>query len=322
MKTNYNTVSYNEYVCALNEIAIISNNGQLNEGMLDSLKGLTGRIGELISNAKKTMAEVLDDTKLETKDLIKAFKNKEVFNVLKRFGFSIKKMLSATKQGVKYLNAGLSKVFKEIHNNKIVQKIHSGVMTVDEFINKHPILNKVGGVVVAGILLWIWLNMSFTGVSLDYDIDQGALLDALAGKYSLADLFTSPDGLKTIAFLSLGLSGISVTGYLGSTAYNLTMSIIYTALQKSNFKDGTIMNIIKKKAHSLAEQNKLPKKLSFKEYISETKHVFFKFSYGNSKSITVDAENFEDAVQKFTKKTGMKPNTIKSMDLVEQKETV
>ena len=259
-------VSYNDYVVALDEIAVISENGQLNEGILDSLKGLTGKIGELISTAKKTMADILDNTKLETKDLIRAFKNKEVFNILKKFSFSIKKMYSMYRKGVKAINGGLGKIFKEIHNNKIVQKIHSGVIAVDEFIEKHPMINRIGGVVVAGILFWIWLNMSFTGVSLDYDINQGAVLDALAGNFSLADLFTSPDGLKTVAFLALGLSGVSVTGYLGSTAYNLTMSIIYTALQKSNFKDNSIMAKIKKKTRELAEET-IPKQLSFKEFL-------------------------------------------------------
>lgn len=276
MNKNYKqyreNVSYTDYVRALDEIAVISENGQLNEGILDSLKGLTGKVGELISTAKKTMAEVLDDTKLETKDLIRAFKNKEVFNVLKKFGFSIKKMLSVYSKGLKAINGGLGKIFKEIHKNKIVQKIHSGVMTVDEFIDKHPMINRVGGVVVAGILFWIWLNMSFTGVSLDYDINQGAVLDALAGNFSLADLFSSPDGLKTIAFLALGLSGLSVTGYLGSTAYNLTVSIIYTALQKSNFKDGTVMAKLKKKTRSLAEET-LPKELSFKDYLQLTRET-------------------------------------------------
>jgi len=260
----YNNITYDEYVDALNEIALLDENGQLNEGILDSLSGLTGKVGKFISTAKKTMGELVDSTKLETRDIIKAFKNREIFSVLKKVGFSIKKLLMMLKAGQKALNGGLNKIFKEIHNHKILQKIHSGVMTVDEFINKYPILNKIGGIAVAGILLWIWLNMSFTGASLDFDIDQSSLLDALAGNYSLADLFTSPTGLKTIAFLAVGLSGISVIAYFPVTAYNLTMSIIYTGLKKSNFKDQSTMHKIKHHIFKIAE--KCDYKMSFKQF--------------------------------------------------------
>ena len=261
----YENVTYNDYLDALDEIAILDQDGQLNEGMLDALSGLTGKVGAFISNAKKSMSEIIDTTKLETKDLIKAFKNKEIFNVLKKVGFSVKKLLAMLKAGQKALNGGLAKIFKEIHNNKIIQKIHSGVMTVDEFINKYPILNRIGGIAVAGALLWVWLNMSFTGASLDYDIDQSAVLDALSGNYSLADLFSSPDGLKTLAFLALGLSGVSVVSYFPATAYNLTMSIVYTALKKSNFKDNSTMNKIKQKIFAVAESYPTGK-MSFKQY--------------------------------------------------------
>lgn len=263
---NFDDVTYAEYVDALNEVSILDEKGMLNEGILSTLTGLTGKVGELISNAKKSVGDLLDTTSLKTKDLIKAFKNKEIFNVLKKFGFNIKKMLKAVKSAQKLVNGGLGKVFKELHNTKIFQKIHKGVITIDEVLEKYPILKKIGGIAVAGLLLWIWLNMSFTGASLDYDIDQSALLDALAGNYSLADLFTSPAGLKTIAFLALGLSGVSVTGYLGSTAYNLTMSIIYTALRKSSFKDGSVLHKIKKHAFNLAEDYD-DKLLSFKGYL-------------------------------------------------------
>ena len=257
-------VSYQDYIIALDEVAILSQNGQLNEGVLDSLGGLTGKIGKLISMVKTNVSTIIDETGLDTTDLIKAFKNREVFNVLKEFGFNLKKLASAYGKGKKALNGGLSKVFKDIHKNKIIQKINSGAITVDEFLKKYPILTRVGGVVVAGILLWVWLNTSFTGLSLDNDINQSALIDALSGNYSLADLFTSPKGLKTIAFLAFGLSGIYLS--IGSSVSNIIMSIIYTGLQKSNFKDGTTLDKIKKKTRTLAEETN-HKKLTFKEFL-------------------------------------------------------
>ena len=305
--------SYDDYVKSLDEIQQLDNSGLLNEGIISSLTGLTGKLAEFISIAKKTMGEIVDTTKLDVKDIIKAFKNKEVFNVLKKFGFSIKKIFGAYSKALKLINGGLGKVFKKLHNSKVFQKIHDGTMKVDEVLKEYPILKKIGGVAVAGLLVWIWLNMSFTGVSLDFDINQGAVLDALSGNYSLADLFSSPDGLKTLSFLALGLSGMSVTGYLGSTAYNLTVSIIYTALQKSNFKDGSAMDKIKKKVHQLAEH----KILSFSSYLQEKNHKFWKMKYGKNKEIIIDAESFDDALVIFTRKTGLKSSTIKSSDLVE-----
>lgn len=262
MKTNLETISYNSYINSLDEILLISKNNTLNEGIIDSLKGVTGKIGKFILDAKRALTYTLDSTKLETKDIIKAFKNKEVFTILKKFKFSVKLMVHSIGKGKKALDSGLTKIFKDIHNNKIIQKINSGAMSADDYINKHPKLKKYGGYLVAGLLLLLWLNMSYTGVSLDYDIDQSVVIDAFSGNYSLADLFTSPIGMKKLAFLALGFTGISATTLLGSTSYNLILSVVYTALKKSNFKDDSIMNSIKKKALSFAGV-----KESFKEHI-------------------------------------------------------
>ena len=43
-------------------------------------------------------------------------------------------------------------------------------MKVDQVIQKYPKIAKVTGIVVAGLLLFMWINMTFIG-DLDYDFN-------------------------------------------------------------------------------------------------------------------------------------------------------
>ena len=57
--------------------------------------------------------------------------------------------------------------------------------------------------IATGILILSWLNMSFTG-DWDHDFDTDSITAAIAGNYSIHDLFLSPDGLQMLALLAAG----------------------------------------------------------------------------------------------------------------------
>ena len=145
------------------------------------------------------------------------------------------------------IHKGIFSVFKELFRLKIFQKLRSGAIKIDEVLEKYPKLTKITGFAVAGLLLFIWLNMTFIG-NLDYDFNFSDIAGALKGSFSVADLFMSPHGLMLVALFGTGAGfGLSVP-WLGKSLYNLTLAIMYTGYVKSKEKDlkGLVLKIKKK----------------------------------------------------------------------------
>ena len=75
---------------------------------------------------------------------------------------------------------------------------------LDAFLQKHPKLARASGLAVAGILIFIWLNMSFTG-KLDADFDLTDMVKALQGNYSIADIFAGKEGYHLLMLFASGV---------------------------------------------------------------------------------------------------------------------
>lgn len=205
----------------------------LNEGFFDSLKDLklSGALVKVFKDLKSTMVDLSKQFGLGIKDIVIAFKNRDVFNLLKAVGFNIGILFKSINALSKAVRGGLFYVFTEISKSGMIKKIQSGAMKVDEILNKYPMLKKIGGIVVAGILLYVWLNMTFIG-DLDFDFNFSDLVAALHGSFSIADLFASPSGLMMITLFGTGsMLGLSVP-WLGKSVYNLTLAIVYTGFVK------------------------------------------------------------------------------------------
>lgn len=213
----------------------------LTEGILTDLKGLPRKLINFI----KPMKQYFPDVSIT--DLVKALKNKSVFEMLKHFGFSFVKMIKAMNMAFSLLDKGLLKVLKEIHKSDILKKIRRGTATVDDLINKYPILNRLTGVVVAGLIVMIWLNMSFSGHFGD-DMDLSGVFDALRGNFSLDDLFASPHGNKTLVLLMVGVTtgGVATFPWLMKTSANLALAIGFSAMKVIKRNNITFADIKKK----------------------------------------------------------------------------
>lgn len=206
----------------------------LDEGILDTIKGLkiSGQLVKIFKDLKSTLNDISQKFQLGINDIILAFKQRDVFKLLKSVGFNIKLLFKSINALSTAVRQGLFSIFEELANSKVMLKIKSGAMKVDEILDKYPLLKKIGGIVVAGLLLYIWLNMTFIG-DLDYDFNFSDLVAALKGSFSIADLFTSPSGLMLIALFGTGsMLGLSVP-WLGKSIYNLTLAIIYTGIVKA-----------------------------------------------------------------------------------------
>lgn len=184
--------------------------------------------------AKKLNAHIdsiASDLKASREHIVSAFKQPHVYNTLKHFGFSFNKAASAAVKGLATFNVGLRSTFEELHKTNVLKKLEKGAVKVDEVLTKYPALKKVGGPAIAGFLVYQWQNMAFSG-DFDDDFDISAIGKALAGDYSIRDVFASPSGLKGLTQLAAGIA-IGVTfpwGKIGPAT--LKMAALYTGAKK------------------------------------------------------------------------------------------
>lgn len=213
----------------------------LNEGILSRGADVVKRVFNMAKSEFEAIASEMGE---EVDTLMQSFKNNAIYGMLKSLGFSLKHILKAIRAFTNLIRDGLLEVFKEIHDTKLFKKIHSGAVKVDELFEKYPILKRVVGPAVAGLLFYIWLNMTFIG-SLEYDFDFSDMAAALSGNFSLADLFASPSGLMLITLLGTG--GLISAPWLGKTTYNLILALVFTGLKMSKESDKPLIKKIKNK---------------------------------------------------------------------------
>jgi len=240
---DYQHITYEDYCTAIdltmsNELTEGFFYGCITEGFFDNIKrlSLSREYVRLFRDLKSNVQKIGDEFKLNLTDTVSAFKQKDVFKMLKGFGFNILlvwRSITALTQAIK---GGLLGIFREMFKLKIFQKLRSGAMKVDEFLDKYPKLKMVTGFVVAGLLFYIWLNMTFIG-DLDYDFNFSDLTNALAGSFSITDLFVSPEGLMLMTLFGTGaVLGLSIP-WLGKSVFNLTLAIVYTGYARLKGKD-------------------------------------------------------------------------------------
>jgi len=201
------------------EFDIISEN--VFSDLLDKVSGAIKKKIGFIKEISKVSGNKL-------KDLIILFKNSKFFDIFKAIGFNIKKLGIMLKKGIDAYNSIQDVLAQKIHDLGGVQYIKKNLHKLDEFFNTHPVLKKIGGIAVAGLLLYIWLNMSFTP-DLEYSMDFKDLIMALAGNFSLAELFASPSGITMLIYLATGaLVGLSMP-WPGGTITQVVGGLIFSA---------------------------------------------------------------------------------------------
>jgi hypothetical protein len=202
-----------------------------NEGVVDVLRDIkNAAVKKIITPIKDELFSIGTDFQIGVGDIVDALKNKSLFDLFKSIGWSLTKLIKSINKFSGLLQQGLLDVFKHLHKTGAFQQTTSGAKKMDEFIIEHPLLAKVTGPAVAGLLFFIWLNMTFIG-NMDYDFDFSNIALALAGKYSLEKLFMSPEGLMLLLLFATG--GIISAPWLGKATYNLVLAIVYTSVKHS-----------------------------------------------------------------------------------------
>lgn len=152
--------------------------------------------------------------------LVKAFQEKSVFHLLKGFAFSLGKLLKAVIAALRLpssaLFAALDMLVDVFKNKKLLTSLKPAerLSKLQEVIKQHPVLTKVTGLAVAGLLFVIFLKSSMTG-NVGYDLGiVDSIVAAARGDFDLVTLFASKDGLHILTTLLFGVvTGTGITDY-------------------------------------------------------------------------------------------------------------
>jgi len=176
--------------------------GPLNENILKNLSASIRQKYDFI----KSLADI---SRQKLSDLIEIFKNTKVFNFFSKIKFSLDHLFGFAKRGFTAYK-DLQKVISEyLASTKVVQWTRQELQKLDNWLKDKKYIRRFGGAIVGGILIYIWLNMSFTG-DFSYDFDFRDIVSAITGSYSLVDLFASAAGIRMLILFATGaVFGIS-----------------------------------------------------------------------------------------------------------------
>lgn len=181
------------------------------------------------------VSKIAESTGTGKKQIAQALTEPNTLGFLKAFGYSVKtayKCLSAAGNAV---HNGVLAAMETALETPFGKKLQNGAVTADAFLERHPVIKKMTGPVIAGLLAYQWLNMSYIGEG-DLDFDVGYIGEALAGNYSVADVISSPDGLSNMAYVaSLTLTGGALSfPYLIKDSIGITIAVAYSAVKHSD----------------------------------------------------------------------------------------
>lgn len=194
---------------------------------------LPGPLKKLWGEIKQLAAYLKEAKDIGLAAVISAFKQRSVFTLLKGLGFSLVKLSKALIALVKLpssaLFAALDALAEAFSNTKLMKSldVRARLERLEAVIRKHPILSKITGAVIAGLIFVIYIKAPFIGdVEFDFDLVE-SMISALKGNYSLADFFTSPDAIHTIGVLLFGglTGGFSLLDY-GAGAMAKTLKFL------------------------------------------------------------------------------------------------
>ena len=223
-----NLLEEQEYKDYSQAIMLIENGEFLNEGFLDNItKGIKDKIEffQKIATASKNKIE----------DIVKLFKDTKVFKFFKVLKFSFEKLFVLIKKGYQgYIK--LQKVIASyVASQGAVKWTKAKLKELDEFLQQHPVIKKLSGVVISGLLLYIWLNMSFGG-DFAFDMSFDDIIAAAMGQFSLAELFAGDEGVRMLLLFATGtLLGLSFP-WPGSTSIQLVSGVLVSLGKVANSK--------------------------------------------------------------------------------------
>ena len=191
-------IQYDEFVSFVKEYKLDQDSSRIDEIAIPSrLKKIWGFIKELAQSVS-----------IKFMDLVKLFLDKTVFKFFAKIKFSMEWLFKLVKKGFKAYKDVIKAIGDYIASTKVGKWTEEKLKDLDAFLAKHPKTKRIAGMAVAGILIYIWLNMTFTG-NADYDFDMGDMIRALGGGFTLSTLFAGPEGMALLTLFATGMIGLS-----------------------------------------------------------------------------------------------------------------
>jgi len=165
--------------------------------------------GKEIKEKIQFIKQLAIETGFKLKDLLTLFMEKIVFKLFQIIGWSFKSLLELMKKGFDaYKNVQLA-IAEFIGNTKAIDWTKDKLIELDRFLKTYPKTKRIAGVAVAGLLVYVWLTMTFTGDMLD-DFDISIIFTAFNGSYNLFDIFGTPSGIRMLMLFATGaIAGLS-----------------------------------------------------------------------------------------------------------------
>jgi len=180
-------------------------------------------LSEGIKDIWEFIKEIGVQAKARVKDVVNLFKNKSIFRFFSLSNFNLetlKKNLKLAYQAyvkiahalpnlaVKLVELGLKTDDPKILASR--EKRAAALKAVNAWIKEHKTILRISGIVFAGILVLIWLQVGLTG-DLQYDVDFAEFFLAVQGKLTFVDFITNHEqGLKWIILAVLGTVGLNL----------------------------------------------------------------------------------------------------------------
>lgn len=152
--------------------------------------------------------KLASDASVKVGDLMKAFMKKDVFSFFTKIKWDVSYLFDLMKGGFGAYKDIINAISEYVSKSKVGRWTEEELKKLDSWLQTHPKVKRIGGVLVAGILIYIWFNMAFTG-DVKYDFDLTDAIAALSGKFSLSQLFAGTDGTKLLMLFATGVIGLS-----------------------------------------------------------------------------------------------------------------
>ena len=191
----------------------------------------TLELPDTVKDLKQHVKSVQDAVGADLETIATAFKQPSVYNTVKAIGGSISASSRIVMGTLRTVGKTLTVGGAMIHDTPAFQQLEKGIIKTDEFMQKNKTLATMSAVAVSGLAIGQWLRMSFSG-DIESDFDLSIIPQAFAGEAGFKELIATPDGIKGMGLLSLGMATGGLPIWMGG-ATGLAMALTYSGLQSA-----------------------------------------------------------------------------------------
>jgi hypothetical protein len=205
-------------------------------GIIDKIKSLpnVGRKAKiaLVHEFKEQVHHVAENLGTTKNAVVTAFKEPKMANILEATGYSFATLWGAMHMGHKVAEQGALHVIAHFAEHTALHKVAHHVAHkakfVDEFMQKFPVLKKVTGPALAGLMLY---GYTLTEPHKLGDWDMANIKRAFTGEFGISDFMKTPEAIYLGTHVATG-KALSLSALAENTT-TLTLGLACTVISQS-----------------------------------------------------------------------------------------